>query len=141
MEILTCRHSAGIPTLFGITVLPAPEAGGVFVLLHELAENPGPPISLAAPLVVEELLQRHRPLLRGAALDCIRWFEHYFGPEDGVAETYLELSLRVEEGNVAPYVADGVARREVDAATLRYLRRTLEYFGDDSDVYGCFNIH
>jgi|GEM_PF-1122914 len=141
MEILVCRHAAGAPTLFGVTVLPSPEAGGLFVLLHELAENPGPPIILAETRVVETVLEQHRAALRGVTVERIRWFEHYFGPEDGVSETYLELELRVEEGNVTPYVAEGVTRQEVDAATLRYLRRTLEYFGDDSDVYGCFNIN
>lgn len=130
----------GIPSLFGLSVIPDKQPGKLFVILHELPENPGVGVSDAVALAAQVVLNEFPEPLGSASLDDLRWILKFFGTEDGVSDIFDEVRLEIGGDRWSGFAATLADWLELDRPTLHHIRRELELRGEDLEAYGCFNI-
>lgn len=130
----------GVPSLFGLSVVPANQPGKLFVVLHELPENPGVAVSDAVELAAQIVLNEFPAPLGPASVDDLRWVLKMFGTEDGVSDRFDEARLEIGGDPWSGFSAMLAEWLDLDRFTLRHIRNELELRGDDLEAYGCFNI-
>ncbi len=138
MDLIAFHPVRGPVSVCGFSIVPGPDQEQ-YVILHDLPENPGLPAAAVPGAALESLLDEHSPRIGKPPLDKVRWFVHLFGPEDGIPDSFTEALVEIRGNPVLGFEVRFMEWRDVDAATLRHLRRSLEWLGDDG-VYDCFNI-
>lgn len=138
MDLIAYQPERGPRSVCGFSIVPGP-GDEKYLLLHELPENPGLPAAAAPETALASLLDEHSPRLGKPPFSGVRWFVHLFGPEDGIPDSFTELAAEIRGNPVLGFEVRVLEWRDVDSPTLRHLRRSLEWLGDDG-VYGCFQI-
>ncbi|MBS4098006.1 MAG: hypothetical protein KGZ83_14345 [Sulfuricella sp.] len=130
----------GIPSLFGLSVIPAAQPGKLFVVLHDLPENPGVGVSDAVALAAQVVLNEFSEPLGPAAVEDLRWILKFFGAKEGVSGAFDEVRLEIGGDRWSGFAAKLADWLELDRSTSHHIRRELELRGEGMEAYGGFNI-